>query len=80
MGSNLQLGMTKDEVIKLYGQPTQMGAIKSKSGKALESFIYIKSKTNAWTGVTRARDYYIYFEDGKVVSYGGIPIMPNDYL
>ena len=77
MGSNLKLGMTKDEVIALCGQPSQMGSMMQKNGKPLDSFFYLKTKYNGWTGATRTKDFFIYFEDDKIVYYGGAPIVPE---
>ena len=69
----IELGMTKENVKMLCGNPSQVGAMKKNDGKVIESFIYRQTKYNAWTETSRTIDTYVYFEDGKVINYGGEP-------
>lgn len=69
----LRLGMTKEEVLKACGNPTQSGAIQDKDGKVLESFMYREALYGGALGLGGYAPpvvTYVYFADGKVVYYG----------
>jgi len=76
----LSLGMTKQEVLRKCGNPLQSGALKRENGKMVETFIY-KEKIffTEETSILRGNplNTYVYFEDGKVVYFGGNPNMPK---
>ena len=68
------MGMTKADVIKACGNPSQVGAMKSSDGKIIESLIYKQTSRDPYTGgITYVVGTYIYLEDGKVISIGDSP-------
>lgn len=69
----LQLGTTKDEVLKKCGQPIQVSATKDKDGKVMETFMYretLYGNIIAPRAETTVLITYVNFEDGKVVYFG----------
>jgi outer membrane protein assembly factor BamE (lipoprotein component of BamABCDE complex) len=63
--SGVQLGMTKDEVVKVMGEPTSVSA----QGKSeYLNFALSETDDQAFYGITVP--YYVRLVDGKVESYG----------
>ncbi len=63
--SGVQLGMTKDEVVKVMGKPTSVSA----QGKSeYLNFALSETDNQAFYGITVP--YYVRLVDGKVESYG----------
>ena len=63
--SGVQLGMTKDEVVKVMGKPTSVSA----QGKSeYLNFALSETDDQAFYGITVP--YYVRLVDGKVESYG----------
>ena|SRR3989338_10264393 len=64
--NNLNLGMSKSEVIKIMGSPN---ATKAKDNtEILEYFLH--PANNYWTSITYPEPYWIFIVDGKVSQYG----------
>ncbi len=74
----LSLGMTKQEVLAACGNPRQSGAIQTQDGRILESFEYKESPLLEPASKDLSITTYVYFEDGKVIYYGGNPTMPTE--
>jgi len=68
---NLNLQMTKTEVISAIGEPTAArGAITNKYGQVIEVWEYALYRTanDAFLGLPTF--YWLYFNDGKLVQWG----------
>jgi outer membrane protein assembly factor BamE (lipoprotein component of BamABCDE complex) len=63
--SGVQLGMTKDEVIKVMGPPTSVSA---QGGREYLNYALSETDDDAFRGWTRP--YYVRLINGKVESYG----------
>ena len=63
--NSLRVGMTKDEVIKVMGEPLSTSAKES-----LEYLNYALTETNQqlWGGQTTS--YFVAFKNGKVIGFG----------
>ena len=68
---NLHLDMTKDEVIKVNGDPTVVrGSIKNKYDQIIEVWEYAEYKTSTDAFHGWETSYWFYFYDGKLVQWG----------
>jgi len=63
--SGVQLGMTKDEVVKVMGKPTSTSA---QGGSEYLNFALSETDDDAFRGWTKP--YYVRLINGKVESYG----------
>lgn len=63
--SGVQLGMTKDEVVKVMGKPTSVSA---QGGSEYLNFALSETDDDAFRGWTKP--YYVRLINGKVESYG----------
>lgn len=71
--SRISLGMTKQEVIKLCGQPYKFGATIDTDGEPIEAITYreyIYSNSLGYATPPPPTFTNIYFKNGKVVQYG----------
>lgn len=65
--SKLSLGMTKESVKKLAGEPRLVRAVEhDKEGKEIETWEYSESFKKGWE-----KKYYVHFSDNKVVKLKG---------
>lgn len=64
--NNLNLGMSKSEVIKIMGSPN---ATKAKDNTEVLEYLLHPANTY-WTSITYPEPYWIFIRDGKVTQYG----------
>jgi|GEM_PF-3638295 len=75
----LNLGMTKEEVLKKCGTPRQAGAMKDGNLRIIETFKYTEFPF-FHSAATEPITTYIYFSEGKVIYYGPSPRLPKELI
>ena len=67
----LQLGMTKEEVVRVMGEPdAARGSMRNKYDQVIEVWEYLLFKTDEDAMYGRKTPYWLYFYNGRLVQWG----------